>query len=249
VDEVFRALADPSRRRLLDRLDARNGQSLRELCAGLDMARQSVSKHLAVLEAASVVTTIRRGREKLHYLNAEPINAIADRWLAPAVRRRDPARAPTMARQVAVCGPGDCTDEEAAHARRIGELLAQRGAVVLCGGGTGVMAAGAAGTLAAGGTVVGIQPGTGPASVDLSVTISTDLGEARNAVLVNSADAVIVVGGSWGTLSEVALAMRRGRIPVISLGGWRVVAADGVPVPGVERVLTPEEAVAAATRV
>jgi uncharacterized protein YndB with AHSA1/START domain/DNA-binding transcriptional ArsR family regulator len=81
MDEVFKALADPSRRRLLDNLNARNGQSLRELCAGLDMARQSVSKHLAVLEAANLVTTMWRGREKLHYLNAEPINAIADRWI------------------------------------------------------------------------------------------------------------------------------------------------------------------------
>ncbi|GAA5012864.1 ArsR/SmtB family transcription factor [Actinopolymorpha pittospori] len=81
MDEVFKALADPSRRLLLDSLNARNGQSLRELCAGLDMARQSVSKHLAVLEAANVVTTVWRGREKLHYLNAEPINAIAERWI------------------------------------------------------------------------------------------------------------------------------------------------------------------------
>ena len=70
MDEVFRALADPSRRRLLDSLNARNGQTLRELCAGLDMARQSVSKHLAILEAAGLVATVRRGREKLHYLNA-----------------------------------------------------------------------------------------------------------------------------------------------------------------------------------
>jgi DNA-binding transcriptional ArsR family regulator/uncharacterized protein YndB with AHSA1/START domain len=81
MDEVFRALADPSRRRLLDRLNDRNGQTLRELCAGLDMARQSVSKHLAVLEAANLITVRRRGREKLHHLNAEPINAIADRWI------------------------------------------------------------------------------------------------------------------------------------------------------------------------
>jgi len=81
VDEVFRALADPSRRQLLDTLNTRNGQSLQDLCAGLAMARQSVSKHLAVLEAANLVTTVRRGREKLHYLNAEPINAIADRWI------------------------------------------------------------------------------------------------------------------------------------------------------------------------
>jgi len=88
VDDVFKALADPSRRQLLDSLNARNGQTLRELCAGLDMARQSVSKHLAVLEAANVVTTIRRGREKLHYLNTEPINAIADRWIRQYHRER-----------------------------------------------------------------------------------------------------------------------------------------------------------------
>jgi len=87
-DEVFRALADPSRRQLLDRLNVRNGQTLRELCGGLDMARQSVSKHLAVLAAANLVTTVWRGREKLHYLNAEPINAIADRWINRYERRR-----------------------------------------------------------------------------------------------------------------------------------------------------------------
>ena len=87
-DEVFRALADPSRRQLLDMLNARNGQTLRELCAGLDMARQSVSKHLAVLETANLVTTVWRGREKLHHLNAEPINAIAERWINRYDRRR-----------------------------------------------------------------------------------------------------------------------------------------------------------------
>ncbi|WP_433157363.1 ArsR/SmtB family transcription factor [Kribbella sp. CA-247076] len=87
-DEVFRALADPSRRQLLDRLNAQNGQTLRELCAGLAMARQSVSKHLAVLEGANLVATVWRGREKLHYLNAEPINAIADRWINQYDRRR-----------------------------------------------------------------------------------------------------------------------------------------------------------------
>ena len=81
MEEVFRALADPGRRRLLDSLNARNGQSLRELCSELDMARQSVSKHLAVLEKANLVTTVRHGREKLHYLNAAPINDIAERWI------------------------------------------------------------------------------------------------------------------------------------------------------------------------
>lgn len=88
MDEVFRALADASRRRLLDSLNARNGQSLRELCAGLEMARQSVSKHLAVLQAADLVTVEWRGREKLHHLNAGPINAIADRWIGRYNRER-----------------------------------------------------------------------------------------------------------------------------------------------------------------
>lgn len=88
MDEVFKALADPSRRRLLDRLNERNGQTLRELCAGLSMARQSVSKHLAVLEAANLVSTVWRGREKLHYLNADPINAIAERWINQYDRER-----------------------------------------------------------------------------------------------------------------------------------------------------------------
>ncbi|MGN9778157.1 ArsR/SmtB family transcription factor [Micromonospora sp. H33] len=88
MDDVFRALADASRRRLLDDLNVRNGQSLRELCAGLAMTRQAVSKHLAVLEAANLVTTVRRGREKLHYLNPAPINAIADRWIHRYDRER-----------------------------------------------------------------------------------------------------------------------------------------------------------------
>jgi DNA-binding transcriptional ArsR family regulator len=82
MDDVFKALADPSRRVLLDSLNAHSGQTLRELCSGLSMARQSVSKHLAVLEAAGLVTTVRRGREKLHYLNAAPISDIAQRWIS-----------------------------------------------------------------------------------------------------------------------------------------------------------------------
>ncbi|GII79350.1 ArsR family transcriptional regulator [Sphaerisporangium rufum] len=93
MDEVFKALADSSRRALLDSLNARNGQTLRELCAGLDMARQSVSKHLAVLEEAGLVTTVRRGREKLHYLNAAPVHEIAHRWIS----RYDQARVQALA--------------------------------------------------------------------------------------------------------------------------------------------------------
>jgi DNA-binding transcriptional ArsR family regulator/uncharacterized protein YndB with AHSA1/START domain len=88
MDDVFRALADPSRRELLDSLNERNGQTLRELSAGLDMARQSVSKHLSILESANLITTIWRGREKLHYLNAEPINAISERWIKQYDRER-----------------------------------------------------------------------------------------------------------------------------------------------------------------
>ena len=81
MDAVFKALADPSRRKLLDRLHARNGQTLGELCERLDMTRQAVSKHLAVLEAANLVVAIKRGREKLHYLNPVPIHEIAERWI------------------------------------------------------------------------------------------------------------------------------------------------------------------------
>jgi DNA-binding transcriptional ArsR family regulator len=88
ADDVFRALADRSRRQLLDSLRGEDGQTLRDLCSGLAMARQSVSKHLAVLEAAGLVTTLRRGREKLHYLNAAPISELAERWIAPYNRDR-----------------------------------------------------------------------------------------------------------------------------------------------------------------
>src|SRR5437879_12541561 len=93
MDTVFKALADPSRRRLLDRLHDRDGQTLRDLGGGMGMARQSVTKHLAVLEAAHLVTTVRRGREKLHYLNPAPVNEIAERWIDNYHRRRVEARA------------------------------------------------------------------------------------------------------------------------------------------------------------
>src|SRR4051794_1422026 len=88
LDGAFRALADPSRRLLLDSLNERNGQTQRELCSELDMARQSVSKHLAVLEGANLITTVRRGREKFHYLNAAHINEIAERWITPYEQAR-----------------------------------------------------------------------------------------------------------------------------------------------------------------
>jgi len=80
-DRVFRALADASRRLLLDRLHARNGQTLNELCQGMEMSRQAVTKHLTILEEANLVTAHKRGREKLHFINPVPINGIAERWI------------------------------------------------------------------------------------------------------------------------------------------------------------------------
>ena len=88
MDLVFRALADESRRALLDSLCARNGQTLAELRSGLDMSRQAVSKHLTILEEANLVATIKNGREKLHYLNAVPIAEIANRWIRKFERHR-----------------------------------------------------------------------------------------------------------------------------------------------------------------
>jgi DNA-binding transcriptional ArsR family regulator len=88
MDLVFRALADDSRRALLDSLCAHSGQTLNELCAGLAMTRQAVSKHLGILEEANLVATVRRGREKLHYLNPVPIGEIANRWIRKFERHK-----------------------------------------------------------------------------------------------------------------------------------------------------------------
>src|SRR5476649_1582247 len=86
-DSVFRALADASRRRLLDRLHANNGQTMGDLCQNMEMSRQAVAKHLAILEEANLVAVQRRGREKLHFINPVPINAIAERWIRKFERR------------------------------------------------------------------------------------------------------------------------------------------------------------------
>jgi DNA-binding transcriptional ArsR family regulator len=88
MDAVFKALADPVRRQLLDRLHAKNGQTLGELCEGQDMTRQAVTKHLTILEDANLVATQKRGREKLHFLNPVPIHDIADRWIGKYERTR-----------------------------------------------------------------------------------------------------------------------------------------------------------------
>lgn len=131
--------------------------------------------------------------------------------------------------QIAVCGPSEPTEQEYAHAYETGRLLAERGAIVLTGGYQGVMEAAARGAQEAGGLTVGILSGSDKAegNLYLSVVIPTGLGEARNVVLVKSADAVIVIGGSWGTLSELAHARRAGR-RVVSLSGWRIPDASGL---------------------
>ena len=148
-----------------------------------------------------------------------------------------------------MCGPADCTDTEAARAERIGRRLAAAGAVVVCGGGGGVMGAAARGAREAGGVVVGVGPGADrrDASPDLTVSLATNLGQARNAVIVWSADAVVAVGGSWGTLSEIALARRRG-VPVVRLGGWQLRDAAGEPLGGFLDAVTADEAVSLALR-
>lgn len=135
---------------------------------------------------------------------------------------------------VAVVGPGSsATDDERAAAREVGRLLAARGTIVLTGGLDGVMAAATEGAKAAGGVTVALQPGTAREPSEATVVLPTGLGELRNGLLVRCADAVIAVGGSWGTLSEVALAMRTG-VPVVAIGGW---ALPDVPV-----AATPAEA-------
>jgi uncharacterized protein (TIGR00725 family) len=122
---------------------------------------------------------------------------------------------------VAVCGAGTATEEEEEWAEEVGRRLGEAGAVVVCGGLGGVMDAAARGAAAAGGTVIGILPGDDRlgASEHLTLAIPTGIGEARNALIARAADAVIAIGGEWGTLSEIALARKMGK-PVVGLATW-----------------------------
>ncbi|HEV8509244.1 MAG TPA: TIGR00725 family protein [Gemmatimonadales bacterium] len=119
---------------------------------------------------------------------------------------------------IAVIGGGTCTNEEATVAEETGRLLADRGAIVLCGGLSGVMEAVAKGARANGGTTVGILPGADPAAANvyIDVPLATGLGEMRNFLIVRAAHALIAIGGGIGTLSEIALAQRIGK-PVVGL--------------------------------
>jgi uncharacterized protein (TIGR00725 family) len=130
---------------------------------------------------------------------------------------------------VAVVGPGQAGPEEIAQAEEVGRLLAEHGATLVCGGLGGVMAAACRGASQAGGITVGLLPGHDRAEANqwVSVVIPSGLGELRNGLVVRAADAVIAVGGGYGTLSEVALALKAQK-PVIGLGSWEIEGVDGV---------------------
>ena len=144
---------------------------------------------------------------------------------------------------VAVIGSAICDDRVAALAREVGREIARRGAVLVCGGRGGVMEAACQGAKAGGGTTVGILPGADrrEANPYVDLPIVTGLGEARNAVIVRTADAVIAVSGGYGSLSEIGLALKMGR-PVVGLGTWEL-CQDGQPVDAVVRAGTPARAV------
>lgn len=147
---------------------------------------------------------------------------------------------------VAVVGGGVCSDADAALARDVGARLAEAGVGVVCGGGGGVMAAACAGAKSRGGVTVGILPGSERASANpwVDIVLPTGLGEARNTLVVRSARAVIAIGGEFGTLSEIAFALKIG-IPVIGLDTWEL-HKRGMTVPAIHSVTTAAEAVAAA---
>lgn len=134
---------------------------------------------------------------------------------------------------VAVIGPGTCTPDEYAAGQRAGRIIAENHAILLCGGRGGVMEAACRGAREGGGITVGILPGAEKENPYLSVVIRSDLGNARNAVLVRSADAVVAIGGAFGTLSEIALALKTGTA-VFGYRTWDI--------PGVIPCTSPEDA-------
>ena len=144
---------------------------------------------------------------------------------------------PDRARVVAVIGAGTCDSATEERAREVGQRLAEAGCVVVSGGLGGVMQAASRGAAQAGGLVIGIVPGSDPAAANPHVTVSvaSGMGDARNAILANTAEVFVALGGSYGTLSEIAFALKRHK-RVVSLGSWDV---D----PAIERAETPEEAV------
>jgi uncharacterized protein (TIGR00725 family) len=153
-----------------------------------------------------------------------------------------------MATYIAVCGPDPASHQVAAEAEEIGRLLARAGAVLVCGGLGGVMEAACRGATAEGGTTVGILPGTDRSAANryLSVAIPTGMGEMRNALIVRAADAVIAVAGEFGTLSEIAFALKTG-VPVVGLGTWEL-SKGGRIVEAFVRAASPTDAATRALR-
>ena len=147
---------------------------------------------------------------------------------------------------IAVVGAGDASRSEIDQAEEVGRLLGRSGAVLICGGLGGVMHAAARGSRSEGGISIGILPGDdrGPGNSHLTVAIPTGLGEARNALVVRGADAVIAVGGEFGTLSEIGFALRIGK-PVIGLDTWQL-AKRGRPVEAIVHASSAAEAVSLA---
>jgi uncharacterized protein (TIGR00725 family) len=161
-------------------------------------------------------------------------------------------RGPAIGRPyVAVCGPDPASPDQAAQAEVVGRLLAEAGAVVVCGGHGGVMEAVARGASAVpDGIVLGILPGPDRREGNryLSLAVATGMGELRNGLIVRAADVVIAVGGEFGTLSEVALALKTG-VPVVGLGTWELAKAGRPVEPDpIVRAATPEDAVREAIR-
>lgn len=146
--------------------------------------------------------------------------------------------------RIAVCGSGRCDEAIYEQARQVGRLLGAAGAVLLCGGLGGVMEAACRGARESGGFTVGILPGREATAANpyVDLPIVTGMGEARNVILVLSAQAVIAIAGEAGTLSEVALALKLGR-PVVGLQTWHLLRPDGTPEGRIHRADTPEEAV------
>ena len=130
---------------------------------------------------------------------------------------------PPLGPWVAVCGPGEASAPELALAEDVGGLIAEAGAVLVCGGLGGVMEAACRGARSRGGMTVGLLPGDRREDANgwVQLALPTGLGEVRNALIVRAADAVIAIGGGWGTLSEIALARRRG-VTVVGLGTWEL---------------------------
>jgi len=143
---------------------------------------------------------------------------------------------PSLVPYVAVVGGSKASERDVADAQRVGTLLAQAGAIVVCGGRGGVMAAASRGAAQAGGTVIGMLPGDGRADANewVTVAIPTGIGELRNGLIVRTADAMVAVGGAYGTLSEIALGLHNG-LKVYGLHTWEI--------EGIEPVTTPDEAV------